>query len=79
MRRIETTIVNVQVNDRTDRQNVVATLRTSLRCLRLFLREACPWLAKQCQHKQAMHAACAWSPSWGGYRSYGGPGSALSS
>jgi hypothetical protein len=44
MRRIETTNVNVQVNDRTDRQNVVATLRTSLRCLRLFLREACSWL-----------------------------------
>jgi hypothetical protein len=86
MRRINTTIVNVQVNDRTDRVNVVATLLYSLRRLRLFTREAFeslasqqPQMAKCCAHLQALKAGSAASPSWGGHRPSGGPGTAIGS
>ena len=85
MRRINTTIVNVQINDRKDRVNVVATLRQSLRRLRLFTREAFKSLASPqmyfcCEHLLALKAgSAAASPSWGGHRPSGGPGIAIRS
>jgi hypothetical protein len=77
MRRIQTTNVNVHVNDHLDRTNVVVTLYARLRRGCLSLRGACLALAKQCEcwlGSQAMFAAPAGSPSWGGHRPSGGPG-----
>jgi hypothetical protein len=80
MRRIHTTSVNVHVNDRLDRTNVVAVLRADLRRLCLFMRAACKWLAMQLgESEQAKYAVCAVSPSWGGHRPSGGPGTGISS
>ncbi|MGE0758085.1 MAG: hypothetical protein AB7O38_13735 [Pirellulaceae bacterium] len=89
MRRIHTTTVNVQVNDRNDRTNVVATLVHSLQRMRLFVREmaccACKSLgeflltSESSLRWQAKYAACPVSPSWGGLRPSGGPGTAISS
>lgn len=83
MRQIQTTKVNVQVNDRTDRTNVVATHGFLRRCSRLILRGACPSLAKPfgelLKRWQAMYEACAASPSLGGHRPSGGPGIAIRS
>lgn len=78
MRRIHTTNVNVLTNDRLDRTNVVAMLRADLRRFCLIMRGACKALAKQYgEHllrSQAVCAASAASPSWGGHRPSGGPG-----
>ena len=83
MRSVNLTAVNVQVNDRLDRTNVVVTLRASLLRLRLCLRQACKSFAKkhygEWQHGiQAMLPAAA-SPSLGGHSTSGGPGFALGS
>jgi hypothetical protein len=79
MRRNITTSVNVRINGRSDRMNVVATLREDLRRLRLFLRGVCKALAKQfggsLERWQAMYAVQS-SPSWGGHSPSGGPGTA---
>ena len=82
MRRINTTAVNVIVNDRLDRTNVaVVALGLAFRRLRLFVRGACQAIAKhygeQLLRSQAMLAASAGSPSWGGHSPSGGPGRAM--
>ena len=80
MRTVNQTTVNVVVNDRQDRTNVVKTLRNGLRRLRICLREACAAsalaIAKRLPQPgfEAMHLASAGSPSWGGHRLSGGPG-----
>jgi hypothetical protein len=59
---------------------VVKTLRGNLLRLRLCLREACAAhalaIAKRCAQPgfEAMYWASAGSPSWGGHRLSGGPG-----
>ena len=82
MRCVNTTPVNVQINDRLDRTNVVVTLRADLRHLRLCLRPACKPFANHYgewqQGSQAMRPA-AMSPSLGDHRTSGGPGIAFSS
>jgi hypothetical protein len=83
MRCVNTTAVNVQVNDRQDRTNVVATLRGTLRHSRLYLRAAGISFAK-CKRErlpgwQAMVPVAAVSPSWGGHRITGRSGESLSS
>ena len=82
MRSVNLTTVNVQVNDRLDRTNVVVALRIEILRLRLRLRQACKSFAKhygEWQHgPQAMSPAAA-SPSLGGLSTSGGPGIALSS
>jgi hypothetical protein len=82
MRRVKTTSVNVQIDGRLDRTNVVATLRGNLRRLRLFLRGVCKALAWQSgqswQRLQAMYAVQL-SPSWGGHCLPGGSGTPRSS
>ena len=68
MRCNHTTTVNVLVNDRLDRTNVVARLQVILRHLHLIARGFCPALAKQYGEQkwrlQAMSMAAAGSPSW---------------
>ena len=80
MRHVHQTTVNVVVNDRLDRTNVVETCRHLSQRLRLSLREA-SWakaLAKRIAQPGfgAMYLASAGSPSWGGHRVTGGPGTA---
>jgi hypothetical protein len=85
MRQINTTTVIVHDNGQLDRVNVVATLRGSLRRLRLFLRgswkSAAKRLAKPLAEAskcfQAMYAPAS-SPSLGGHCPPGGPGTAIS-
>jgi hypothetical protein len=78
MRHVNQTTVNVVVNDRLDRTNVVETRRDNSQRLRLCLREACSAkaLAKRIAQPgfEAMYVASAGSPSWGGHRTSGGPG-----
>lgn len=75
MRIVNQTIVNVVVNDHQDRTNVVKTLRGNLLRLRLCLREACAAIAKRyCQPGFGAMWASTGSPSWGGHRLSGGPG-----
>jgi hypothetical protein len=82
MRSVNLTAVNVQVNDRSDRTNVVVTLRDYLLHLRLCLRLACKPEAKhfgQWQHGSQAMLSAASSPSLGGHCTSGGPGIALGS
>ena len=81
MRNVQQTTVNVIVNDRSDRTNVVVASRGILLGLRKYLREAGRLLAKAFAEKHASHpgagAMCwspAWSPSWGGSSPSGRPG-----
>jgi hypothetical protein len=82
MRNVNLTAVNVQVNDRLVRTNVVVTLRDELLRLRLCLRHACKAFAKhygEWQHGSQAMVPAAVSPSLGGLRSSGVPGIALGS
>ena len=83
MRNVNLTTVNVQVNDRSVRTNVVVkTIRTELLRLRLCLRHACKPFAKhygEWQRGSQAMVPVAVSPSLGGLRSSGGPGIALGS
>ena len=78
MRTVNQTTVNVVVNDRIDRTNVVLTCRVLPQRQRLCLREA--RLAKTLSKRtaqpgfKASYEALAGSPSWGGHRMSGGPG-----
>ncbi len=78
MRHVNSTTVNVVVNDRQDRTNVVKTLRRQLQRLRFCLREAwaaiasAKWMAAT--GLEAGVPVSAGSPSWGGHRLSGGPG-----
>ena len=78
MRTVNQTTVNVVVNDRIDRTNVVLTCRDLPQRLRLSLREAglAKALAKRIAQPgfEAMYWASAGSPSWGGHRMSGGSG-----
>ena len=80
MRTVNSTNVNVIVNDRQDRTNVVKTLRSNLQRLRLCLREACTAIALAPAKRmaqagfEAKYWASTGSPSWGGHRLSGGPG-----
>ncbi len=78
MRHVNQTTINVVVNDRSDRTNVVKTLRGNLQRLRFCLREACSAIALAKRMAQpgfeAMYVVSARSPSWGGHRLSGGPG-----